>query len=101
GELKRGEGRGVGGLGELEEEGGRPDEASRLRQAVRAIDQARKDYIQLLASQTPESHAAELARLAERLGRRFDAARWAALDTAAPRPPPARTPASPPPHGPP
>ena len=32
-----------------------------------------------LASASPESHAGELARLAGRLGRPFDAARWAAL----------------------
>ena len=47
--------------------------------SIRSIDQTRKEYIRLLGSASPESHADELARLAGRLGRSFDAARWAAL----------------------
>ena len=58
--------------------------ADRMRQLdfvrqIRAIDRDRKEYIRLLASESPEVHGAELAQLAERLGRRFDAGRWAVL----------------------
>jgi tetratricopeptide (TPR) repeat protein len=66
-------------LAALEHEGGRAEEAARLRQSLPAIDRQRKEYIRLLSSASPESHAAELARLAEQLGRRFDAARWSAI----------------------
>jgi tetratricopeptide (TPR) repeat protein len=66
-------------LAALEREAGRPDLAARLRETIRAIDRDRKEYIRLLASPSPEDHAAELAELAERLGRRFDAQRWAML----------------------
>jgi len=69
----------IGRLAALEHEAGRSEEAARLRQSLPAIDRQRKEYIRLLASAPPESHAAELARLAERLGRRFDAARWSAI----------------------
>ncbi len=66
-------------LAELEREAGEIREADAQRSSVRALDPIRKDYIRLLATSSPESHADELARLASQLGRRFDAARWAAL----------------------
>ncbi len=66
-------------LAEVEREAGRAHEAEALRISVRALDQARKEYVRLLASPSPETHAAELARLAGRLGRSFDADRWAAM----------------------
>ena len=69
-------------LAVLEHEAGRSDEAARLRRAIPAIDRDRKEYIRLLTSESPEVHGAELAQLAERLGRHFDAVRWAALDVA-------------------
>ncbi|MFI5457798.1 MAG: FG-GAP-like repeat-containing protein [Isosphaerales bacterium] len=71
-------------LAALEHAAGRGDQAVRLRQAIRAIDEVRKQYVKLLVSASPETHAAELARLAERLGRRFDAARWTALAATSP-----------------
>jgi hypothetical protein len=70
-------------LAELEREAGRTREAEALRMAVRSLDQARKEYIRLLAAPSPEAHAAELARLARQLGRSFDADRWAAIAGAA------------------
>jgi tetratricopeptide (TPR) repeat protein len=63
----------------LEREGGNTREADALRRSSPILDQSRKEYITLLGSASPESHAAELARLARRLGRPFDAAKWAAL----------------------
>ncbi len=63
----------------LEAEAGHTSETARIRASIRTIDQDRKKYIALLASASPESSATELARLALRLGRRFDATRWAAL----------------------
>jgi tetratricopeptide (TPR) repeat protein len=72
-------------LAEFEREAGHAGQADALRRSIRAHDAAREEYGRLLASESPRSHAAELARLAERLGRRFDAARWAALGGSAPR----------------
>jgi tetratricopeptide (TPR) repeat protein len=73
-------------LASLEAEAGRAGEAAKIRSSIRTIDQDRKEYIALLASESPPSHASELARLASRLGRRFDSARWAELgDPAAAR----------------
>ncbi len=66
-------------LAELELEAGRPDSAAKRRETIRAIDQDRREYIRLLASSSPEAHAGELARLATRMGRRFDAEQWAKL----------------------
>ncbi len=66
-------------LASLESQAGHASEAARIRGSIRTIDQDRKKYIALLASASPESRATELARLALRIGRRFDAARWAAL----------------------
>ena len=72
-------------LATLELEAGRKVRAGKLREAVRAIDRDRKQYIRLLSSQSPEAHATELAQFAERLGRRFDASRWAILAAPASR----------------
>jgi enediyne biosynthesis protein E4 len=66
-------------LAVLEHEAGRPDLVARLRETIRGIDRDRKEYIRLLASPSPAAHAAELAQFASRLGRRFDAERWAML----------------------
>jgi tetratricopeptide (TPR) repeat protein len=66
-------------LADLEWESGHAAEAGALRRAARTIDELRKEYGRLLAADAPESHAAELARLAVQLGRRFDAARWEAV----------------------
>ncbi len=66
-------------LARLEAQAGRFSDAAKIRDAIRTIDQNRTQYISLLASAAPESHASELARLALRLGRRFDSDRWAAL----------------------
>jgi tetratricopeptide (TPR) repeat protein len=66
-------------LAALEYRAGRTGEAARLRDTKNTIERDRNDYIRLLARAAPEDHAAELARLARRLGRRFDASRWAAL----------------------
>jgi enediyne biosynthesis protein E4 len=63
----------------LEREAGNSREADALRRSNPMLDQSRKEYVALLGSASPESHAAELARLARRLGRQFDAAKWAAL----------------------
>jgi tetratricopeptide (TPR) repeat protein len=69
-------------LAVLDHEAGRTGEAARLRQAIHTIDRDRKEYIRLLSSAAPEAHGAELAQFAERLGRHFDAGRWAALAAA-------------------
>ena len=66
-------------LAALEREAGRPEEAVRLRRSLPDIDRCHKEYVRLLSSDSPELHADELARVAERLGRRFDAARWSAM----------------------
>jgi tetratricopeptide (TPR) repeat protein len=66
-------------LARLESSAGNAGVAARIRDSIRGVDEDRKKYISLLASSSPESHAAELASLALRLGRRFDAARWASL----------------------
>jgi tetratricopeptide (TPR) repeat protein len=66
-------------LAEREREDGHLREAEAQRSEIRALDPIRKEYTRLLASPSPESHADELARLAGQLGRRFDAAQWAAL----------------------
>ncbi len=66
-------------LAELEREAGNSREAERLRRSIPEIERTRQEYARLLGSTTPDSHAEELARLAARLGRSFDAARWAAL----------------------
>lgn len=69
-------------LAVLEHEAGRTDEAARLRQTIPEIDRVRKEYIRLLSSESPEVHGGDLAQLAERLGRHFDAGRWAVLAAA-------------------
>jgi len=81
-ELNPADARALDRLASLESEAGHASEAARIRSTIRAIDRDRKKYIALLASNSPESHATELARLALRLGRRFDAGRWAALGAA-------------------
>jgi tetratricopeptide (TPR) repeat protein len=83
-------------LAAIEHQRGRDDQAARLRQTIREIDEVRAAYQKLLVSNSPDAHAAELARLAGRLGRRFDAARWAALDAASPARGPVRTRTTPP-----
>jgi tetratricopeptide (TPR) repeat protein len=78
-ELNPADARALDRLAGLEAEAARHGEAAKIRAVIRAIDADRKHYIALLASSTPELHATELARLALRLGRRFDSAHWAAL----------------------
>jgi tetratricopeptide (TPR) repeat protein len=78
-ELNPADTRALDRLARLEAEAGRISEATKIRGSLRAIEQDRKAYIGLLASSSPQSHAAELSRLALRLGRRFDSQRWAEL----------------------
>jgi tetratricopeptide (TPR) repeat protein len=66
-------------LAALEHAAGRGEDAVRLRQRIREINDVRKLYVKLLVTASPVSHADELAQLADRLGRRFDADRWRAL----------------------
>jgi enediyne biosynthesis protein E4 len=66
-------------LATLEHKAGRRDRAAKLREKIRAIDRNRELYIRLLSSPSPEAHATELSQFAGRLGRYFDAARWASL----------------------
>ncbi len=66
-------------LAELEQEAGRTAEARALRAAVRSIEHDRWEYARQLVAPDPQAHAGELARLAGRLGRSFDAERWASI----------------------
>src|SRR6185312_1214019 len=52
-------------LAELEHEDGRTREAEALRNSLRSLDRVRKEYIRLLTSPSAESHAGELAQLAD------------------------------------
>jgi thioredoxin-like negative regulator of GroEL len=76
-------------------ESNRPDEAATARARKAALEDDRAAYARLLAEKDTKAHAIELARLASRIGLRFDAARWAALGGATlpppPTPPPGRT----------
>jgi tetratricopeptide (TPR) repeat protein len=70
-------------LGELLLEAGQPAAAAGLRLRKRETEETRKSYQGLLFTERPIEHAAELARLAGRLGRWFEARQWAALAAAA------------------
>jgi tetratricopeptide (TPR) repeat protein len=72
-------------LAELERDAGRTREAEALRIAIRSLDRTRKEYARLLFSASPQSHAADLARLARQSGRSFDADQWAAVAGAVPQ----------------
>jgi tetratricopeptide (TPR) repeat protein len=78
-QLNPADGRALERLAELEREAGHAGQADARRRSIRAIDDTRQQYIRLLAAAAPEQHATELARLAGRLGRAFDAERWATL----------------------
>ncbi|WP_165233472.1 FG-GAP-like repeat-containing protein [Aquisphaera insulae] len=63
-------------LAELDLEEKRNAEASDLRKRRNELDLVRKEYERGLFSSEPRTKASELAALADRLGRRFDAERW-------------------------
>jgi tetratricopeptide (TPR) repeat protein len=60
-------------LAQLANEGGRPDEAARLRLKRREIDDLNARYEKLHERKQPIRDAVEMARLATRLGREFEA----------------------------
>lgn len=66
-------------LAEIELGAGHRDVAEALRKRKADLEQVRKHYVELLSAPDPADHAADLSSLAEKLGRRFDARRWAAL----------------------
>ena len=73
-------------LAELEIQTGHNEHAADLRRRRIELDQIRKDYEQRLFSTSPREKAAELAQLAARLGRHFDADQWASLGSESDRP---------------
>ncbi len=60
-------------LADLAVQQGHDEEAAALRRRKSEMDQARERYRQILLGLNPESHAAELARVSETLGREFEA----------------------------
>jgi tetratricopeptide (TPR) repeat protein len=60
-------------LAELARREGQPDRATELHRRKGAIDQLRACYEKLYQRNQPARDAAEMARLAEQLGRRFEA----------------------------
>ena len=68
---------------ELERETGNATAAESLRRRKTELDEVRKSYARLISVAHPLEHAAELSELAGRLGRAFDARRWAALGSQA------------------
>ena len=66
-------------LAELELQVGNGTAAETLRRRKRELDEARKRYTHLITGEHPLEHAPELAKLANRLGRTFDARQWASL----------------------
>ncbi|MFO0906987.1 MAG: FG-GAP-like repeat-containing protein [Isosphaeraceae bacterium] len=61
---------------ELEALAGKPEAAGQLRRRKDELDRLRSDYARLLGGDDPRAHAAELAALAQRLGRSFEADWW-------------------------
>ncbi len=66
-------------LAELAIAGGHPERAEELRLRKAALERAREDYRRQIRDRDPLAHAAELARDAEALGRRFEARQWSSL----------------------
>jgi len=66
----------VARLTELAVRAGRTDEAARLRRRQKELDQATEEYRKLLNAGVPVENYDELGRLAEVLGRRFEARGW-------------------------
>ncbi len=60
---------------------GDPTTASDLRRRKSEIDRDKESYRKLIMEPDPTAHARELAALAERLGRRFDARSWWTLES--------------------
>jgi tetratricopeptide (TPR) repeat protein len=85
-ELNPADARALDRLAVLAAETGHASEASKIRGSIWTMDGIRKQYIGLLASSSAAEHAPELARLALRLGRRFDSAQWAELASSAKAP---------------
>lgn len=67
---------------ELELQAGRADSAAAFRQRKAAIDSAKESYRKLLGEGDPLEKLPDLVRLAEILGRTFEARGWASLATA-------------------
>ncbi len=74
-------------LAELAIEDGRTDQASRYRRRKQERERNRMAYEALIRADDPKSRAAELARLALSLGRRFEAERWSELASGQPSKP--------------
>ena len=68
-------------LADLAAQAGRGADVALLRRRKAEIDQAKERYRQRLADPDPASAADELARLAESLGRTFDAKAWWTLSS--------------------
>ena len=66
-------------LAELALADGKPDVARRLRARQAEINRAREAYLARLSAKDPRAVAPELARLAARLGLRFESEHWAQL----------------------
>lgn len=66
-------------LAEIATRSGRGEETLRWRNRRQQWERAYEEYIQLLKSRNPAEKAGELARIAQFLGRDFDAAGWQAL----------------------
>ncbi len=71
-----GDTRAVARLTELAVRASRHDEAARLRRRQKELDQATESYRKLLNAGVPTGHFDELGRLAETLGRWFEAKGW-------------------------
>ena len=102
-EREPGDARALERLAVLALDAGRPDRAAKYRNDKAAIDGAKRRYQDILGAPASPAPYEELARLAETLGRRFDARGWwtllvvrepgnrefrAALDRLAPQPDP-------------
>jgi tetratricopeptide (TPR) repeat protein len=66
-------------LADLAAEAGEPEKVVELRRRKAAMDEAREGYNRMINLPDVASHAAELARAAETIGRWFDARTWWAL----------------------
>jgi enediyne biosynthesis protein E4 len=66
-------------LAELEIDAGQVDRATELRRSKAEVERARDAYALAMNGPEPERRARELAELARKLGREFDAAAWSAI----------------------
>lgn len=82
--LNPGDAQSLDRLAQIATEEGRADDAKAYRTRKDEIDRSRDRYQTLVASVNVQTHAAELARLAARIGRAFDAQCWSALAEGAP-----------------